>query len=682
MPNDLTENQQRAESSNSSDKPVEMNKINVQKDGAHLHNVNCWAYLFKLDLEQEQIDVLNALIAAQIILSANNRLTRLLSFLESYTINISDYDYTEHYGDIYTTLIEFIENNLTTIKQSPNLPAASYNNLILKLFLNNNDILKRTFDEISDIVLEHRLTDPEISHQISQHLANNQQYNQYAQTPAMAGSTLGRLQSIFSDNFKPQHSTSLPGFRTYNSSRAINYRPYTELRLGTQAQRHQGVERVSPLFEEFLQVQMQDLPESGISHVYFNNLGRDGDSFERNIERRLTDQLHQLEDRHTNIIVITLPSDKGFMSHGEMFRTRDSHSLSDTLREFMAIAMESPHSTSPIKDFHISARARSLIFKDEDQNAVLNELMQRSLVAMGLQSRDTLSSAERQALWFHFNKYELTNYILEKLKPRYFECSCKDGIDRGGVSSVYYNLIYAIKNGFPISRKDFECGLHAAPAHVKERGMNHHLDMIWNTVDCYIEANYEKIKVDPRQGWLLDWRDNSCPKGRVRELLQRRLTNGIAELKSSYLQRPKNYIAHSYGIRTLKQAQKLVDKKVSGKRMLLETTSAIIEHVLGRKHDKKKLEALADKIVVRYPFLQTLAGMMKSFIGLLFYLPSLGKTTLIDSGLATAKSGFFNEKRKVIQHHLKQLSTLPDSLASKPLGESEEEESGLDDPLP
>lgn len=639
-------------------KPMALDDIDVKYDGAHLHNVNCWTYLVKLDLDDMQLEVLKAIIARYT--QSSKRLRDLVAYLDSYhQENIYNPDI--HYGDFYTTLIGFIEDHLKEIKG--NLSKDAYSNLIKKIYLNDNGILNRTFENIRDLVIEHKLTDPDIESQISQRLANNRKkYNRYAQTPAMAGSTIGRVQSLVSKNYKPQQGTSLPGFRNYPSSAAISQGEIIELRLGTQAQRDKGRERVSPLFEAFLRVQInpdydpdeeRGLPEiKDITHIYFNNLGRDGDSIERGIEKRLTAQLHQLEGQPDNILVITLPADKGMMSHAAVFMTRDSHSLENTITELMAIAMESKDCKTKIKDFHISANARRLIFDGHDE-AIMKDLMSNSIEKLGLKDKATITSAERQALWFHFNKYELPNFILKTIKPAYFNFSCKDGIDRGGVSSVYYNLIYSIENGFPINRIDFERGLHAAPAYVKERGMNHHLDMIWNTVDRYIEANYDSIKKDPRQGWLLSWRDNYCPKGRVKELLLRRVSNGRQELDNI----PSTTVALTLSKQILDQVQELVEKKVSGKRMLLETTSTVMEHVLGRERNEEKLKSISAKIVVNYPILQTLVGLIKSFIGAIFYIPTLGQTEeLITAGLATARSGFFNKQRKTLQSGLNDLS--------------------------
>jgi len=112
---------------------------------------------------------------------------------------------------------------------------------------------------------------------------------------------------------------------------------------------------------------------------------------------------------------------------------------------------------------------------------------------MGIKPEDVLSSAQKQAVWLHFIKFELTNYILNKLQPNSYNFSCKDAIDRGTVSSLYYNLHQSFALNQPISRDEFERDLDIAAANVKGRGMNFHRRILWNAIDCYVNADNAKI---------------------------------------------------------------------------------------------------------------------------------------------------------------------------------------------
>src|SRR3990167_7800059 len=70
----------------------------------------------------------------------------------------------------------------------------------------------------------------------------------------------------------------------------------------------------------------------------------------------------------------------------------------------------------------------------------------------------------------------------------------------------------------PISREEFDCALQAPAAMVKGRGMNDHLNRVWNAVDAYVEGNQDKLTAD--QQWLIDWRDANYPDARVAEALK------------------------------------------------------------------------------------------------------------------------------------------------------------------
>src|SRR4029078_3445836 len=101
------------------------------------------------------------------------------------------------------------------------------------------------------------------------------------------------------------------------------------------------------------------------------------------------------------------------------------------------------------------------------------------------------------------------------IKPKSFNFSCKDAIDRGALSSTYYNLIKSFTLNDPISKDEFELSLDAAAANVKGRGMNFHRKIIWNTINEYVNANYIELMKDNRKSWLIYWRDMNCPHSRV-----------------------------------------------------------------------------------------------------------------------------------------------------------------------
>lgn len=536
---------------------------------------------------------------------------------------------------------------------------------ILSLYDNDNYILEDTFDAVKDIVLSHAPVSKAIEGSIASHLSDKgDRINLQAQSPAQAGSKYGRFAAMMSDNFKPQHTTSLSTVRHYQYN---EHEPVREYRFGTQGQRHEGVARVSPLFEQFLEVQalkVQD--DSKITHIYFNNLARDRHDAEGLKEKALTLQLEGLEATHSNVAVITLPADKGLMDKNSHLKTTPEYELQEVKKEFLQIAMESPEASREIKDFHISKSIRGKIFCDangrytpEIEQAKLAELIDKSIHALGFDQSAQLSSAQRQAVWFHFLKFELTNHIITALKPEGINFSCKDAIDRGGVSSAYYNLVKSFEPGkIPMDREEFERALHAAPSMVKARGMNHHINVIWNAVNAYVNQNDETLSNDPGKTWLCEWRDLNCPH----ELVQDLLTQRVGQFKDKLNQALEESIDPSQtstiksGLAILNEIEKQSLSEVSGKRLLLETAVRTTAMALDPKAQSEasvaRYRELTKELSINYPKLQILCGLMKTIVGAVLAVVSFGKATgVYSAGLATMKAGIeVGSRREMITH--------------------------------
>jgi hypothetical protein len=95
--------------------------------------------------------------------------------------------------------------------------------------------------------------------------------------------------------------------------------------------------------------------------------------------------------------------------------------------------------------------------------------------------------------------------------------SCKDGIDRGGVASAYYNIMKALELNLPFEKNEFFRALHAAPSLVKGRGMNDHIGSLWNAVNIYCHNPKNNNIPD----WLRVWvRDNAPEKSRQSYILK------------------------------------------------------------------------------------------------------------------------------------------------------------------
>lgn len=667
-----------------------------------LHNQNCFSYLKNLKLTKEIYAILET-VSPEIVAGLKKAQEK-------------DYDSNYPYADIYTKFFTEVEGNIETIFNNPrtqfqtqvalsenlgkisktdpyyqvtallirsqqehaSLSSQALNGLddfIFSIYDNDNDILKQTFTFIKTIPLKHTPVASGIEGTISSALKDTgKKINQNTQSPADVGSLFGRITSTISNDFKPQHTTSLATVRKYNHIQNNPNEP-REYRFGTQAQRDKGEARVSPLFEQWLEVHNRkhnpdNIPDK-ITHVYFNNLAFTRDDTEGKIERALTNELHNLENRHSNVVVITLPADQGLMDKDEYKKTDDKLNFDDVYDEFLKIANQDETATTKIKDFYISERTRKLVFKDENghysdeiERKQLKALLDKSFTALGITDKSTLSSAQKQAVWFHFIKFELTNHILQKLKPASKNFACKDAIDRAGAASAYYNLLKSFEDtpgNTAMSRDNFEEAIHAAPAMVKARGMNHHLRILWNAVDAYVSSHYNDLNNSKEKSWLIEWRDLNCPHARVKKLLTTRVEQNLKELtdivnKSDDARH--NYDALNRGIEILKMIKLQTGLGVSGERLLLEATARTRDILLNPNQTPDNLKtyaALADKLTIRFPRLQMLGGIMKSLVGVLLYVPSLGYSkNLINSGMATFKAGHDSERRKEIQGKMKQ----------------------------
>lgn len=607
------------------------------------------------------------------------------------------------YGILYKDFFEYLENNLTQLiieplnalyqqrknppqqQEKQSLPSLSSSHSIMQAALENshpqtlhkkideleafihciyhNDslILPTTYEHIEETILTHRPSDSKkLEKKISRYLQDDGRVINKGLTPATMGSMMGRFNATYGSNFKPQHTTSLATVRHFDYKGPNDP---IEYRFGTQGQRHNDIARVSPLFRVWLEVQrirrLRLKQPDTVSHIYFNLLGLDRDDSEGTKEVDLTCVLHQLEIKHPNIAVITLPADKGLMAADKYRHTEPDYSLDRTFQEFLNIACQNGKSKLSIQDFYISEKIRKLVFTEQGvyskdiERKIIIELLVQSFNQLNIKTA-IISAAECQAVWFHFNKYILPNYLITKLKPQGINFTCKDAIDRGGVASAYYNLIESFKREAPLTRKKFEENLHAAAAMVKGRGLNHQLNLIWNAIDAYVNANYQDIVSHPAKYWLIQWRDLNCPHERVGGLLARRVEESIAELEA-LKQRPTSLrfafndpdAILNKGIAILENIKIQAAAGLSGQRLLLETASDTLNLIKSPSAASiTRYEKLTNDLTINYPSLYILAGLLKSLVGSLLFVVTFGCAQHpMTSGWATFRTGFNALKR-------------------------------------
>lgn len=625
-----------------------------------LHNMNCFRYIKQLVLPSSLYDKFPRDIRENIMSVFND----------------DSYHPDKPYADIYFQFLQYVEENIKSIYDNPKQVLKTYynrfpdedfqkqlldlDNFIFSFYENDNKILEATFESIKNLTQSKTPSSTSLKNAISSLMQDDGVIiNIKSKSPAERESLFGRAMDTASDDYKPQHTTSLPTikFQQYNLNR-----PMKELRIGTQGQRHKGKVRISPLFERFLSIQAaREKKKSRITHIYFNNMGLDREGFEGKKEKNLTNALHQLEDRHANIAVITLPADSGLMSKNDYRKTDEKLDAHSVYEEFLLIASQDKKALRKIKDFKISDPVRRQLFADAKghytlagEKEILARLLQESFKEAGIELDRKISMSQRQAVWFHFNKYKLTNYIIEQIIPDFINFSCKDAIDRGGVSSAYYNLLKSFDSPYPMDREAFDSALHAAPAMVKARGMNHHLQIIWNAINIYVNQNYDEINNSPEKAWVIQWRDCNCPSESVSALLKIRVAQNINELKALEQNAVNKEVIQS-SLKILEEIQKQSSLEVSGKRLLLETAVLTPKLVLQPEEEiLARYKILHQQLDLNCVF-KVLGGLMKILIGLITSMLTFGYFTgLFKSGISTMKAGYDAKTRQTLRTEMKQ----------------------------
>lgn len=602
-----------------------------------LHNFNCYQYLKNIAIVLNKYPTLY---------HKANYLTALYqAFYRNGQVIAYRSDFA--YGNLYTRFFTQLEQTFDLLANN-----SGFVELIKAVYENDNKILETTYAEIKPVIWAQVPSSKSLQDEIKKQLPRSQ-INKI--TPQSAGSRWGRLSAMLSKNFKPQSVTSIPTIRHYQFHKGLNNYPM-ELRFGTQAQRHQGEEEISPIYDVYIGAHKREGVEpAAITHLYFNLLARNRTDFEGEREKKLTSQLELLEAKHSNLVVITLPADKGLMDKREVFeleKTLNARGIKDLMQQIACGDDISEHKyKTPFKDFYLSETAKKRLygikgrtFNKEAQQRTINNLLEASFNACGVLDNETtnINPAQRQAVWFYFTKYAFPKFIIDTLQPQVINFSCKDAIDRGGVASAFYNLMRSFETGSPLSRDEFEQALHAAAAVVKGRGLNHHHKLIWNAINAFVNKNFENLIIDKNKRWLILWRNMNTPHQRVNDVLDDFCDKSLQFFKDQ---------DSSKQVETSKELVITINehaKVASGKRLLLEAATRLVEcHLKPNNQNIKAFSELSNKLTVSYPLLYKIAGLIKKLIGYLLFSNSL-KT----QGAATYYKGRFSHRANQLSSDL------------------------------
>lgn len=491
-------------------------------NGDDLHNFNCYSYL---------VIIKNALINIDTEIHPG-----VLFFFEQLTGISQHYIPNRSYGKIYTDIQKGLDNFFT---ENPN--SSELDCFLPFVYLNDSRALDKTYNFIKPLLIfypqcfeelslainsaliygyqtKDTYTSPGIYSSITYWFFRNGNPSGNSSTPQTKGDQLSLITDFLSADYKPQYDTSIPVIINYKYQNFTPGLP-TQIRMGTQGQRSNSIPHVSPTFIKWLHHQSKNHPDKKIAHIYFNNLGRDRHDTEGAKEKVLTEQLEALNNLQ-RIAVITFPADKGYFRHKHVFDQTPFLDKS-TIRQNILNMLMGIKSENEIHDFFIPQKIKDILFDGYDEKNEWLRLIAISFEKMGLnlyQEDDNLSYEQFQAFLFHLIKFEITNLIIQRVRPATFNISCKDGIDRAASASLYYNLLASLQTSFPMSEYEFERDLHAPATMVKGRAMNGHKDRLWSAINLYVNTNF--LQLDRTCPWLIKWRDINAPSQRFNEIYQ------------------------------------------------------------------------------------------------------------------------------------------------------------------
>lgn len=477
------------------------------KNGDELHNINCY----------ESLRFIASKIPDNLIKGLSPKI-----FKKVFEAASAKYQPTKSYGNLYT---KFSKALAKINKTNPSL----YSELSYAVFFNRNLALEHSHGMMRDLLkYDVKQTTRAGMYAIQDRMKSNSedavpQINNV--TPQDMDSILGEIEAATDSTFTPQFYTSLTAIRDFNYK--LDSDP-VEIRSGTQAQFKNDIAIYNPIFKSMLIEQDKQYNkdksdnDKDITHVYFNNLPYHRPGYRDviallsgkvslrqfvdvagNREIQLTSALYALENDQKNLAVITFPASKGLLAEDFLEMRQKDITYQTAFNDMLAIAKDNTGK----HDFYISPHIKHKIY-GLHEDGFLQDLLTKSFEKLGFSPNDKLSPSDRQAVFYHFTKFELTDFIITKLGPKSINFSCKDGIDRGGSSTTYYNLIKSIERGTPMSQDEFERTLHGGPIMVKGRGMNSNIKILWNAIDAYIAGADKNITGKMNVAipvWLREW---------------------------------------------------------------------------------------------------------------------------------------------------------------------------------
>lgn len=318
----------------------------------------------------------------------------------------------------------------------------------------------------------------------------------------------------------------------------------TCLRMGAQTQKNG---KVNPSFKRYLLANSRNSSPGNIDYVYINLLKRKPgsqhtdknqviekkgfakkiekfkDKFVRYSEGKRASALERLNySKELKTAVITLPADSHFflgrfsMKTGGVKGTNSSIPY-DTLFESINQSILKNQN-----DFFITENVKTRLFGENRDNGELEKLFKQAVTdVMGAPKHASgtyppFTAEQRSAILFQFVKFNLSNYILDTLNPKAYNFSCKDGIDRGAIHTLWFHMnqlhdLHQKDSSIPaMTQETFMKHLDSPALIVKYRPLNHNRNLIWNALNHRMKADQDFAHNHP---WAVDWLKHNAPAG-------------------------------------------------------------------------------------------------------------------------------------------------------------------------
>lgn len=325
------------------------------------------------------------------------------------------------------------------------------------------------------------------------------------------------------------------------------------LRFGAQIN---GRGNVNKSFIQFLTAKKEKNPQKKFNHVYINLQKRDmkeGGKFERYFERKRSLALERLENREElSVAVITLPADshfffKGFSHHVGLSTSNEKTKLSGLKNDIIEAIKQNKN------DFYMSDDIKRIVFGNalDTEVSALFRAAASDVLGRRYHPHEEVDPALRQAIFFHFVKFHLTDYILKKIDPESYNIACKDNIDRGGAHNLWYEFMQKIKRGEKVSLGEFQKNLDASAILVKDRPMNEHRNVLWNML--YQSFTNNPILFSEPAPWVGQWLAQNIP---LEKELEKKLDGKSSSIKIS------NALKKRFASRLAKEPGEITDNEI------------------------------------------------------------------------------------------------------------------------